>query len=370
MRPCEPTLLPEVIMFKKLVRGAVNAVLLSLLVGSSPAFGAHGAGGGGGDAGIEMMSDTDFARLHAQLFDAIKSAHGEEVTAILAPLPNWLKEKVITHAHAAKPFLSTLQLAARSGKTDVVRALLAAFTNQIHKEAAITRANWSTATAFLYAARAGYTDIVTLFLAALTDQTHKEKAITYADNGGYTALMHAAQHGHTAIIRMLLDAFAGQARKEKAINQGNRLGHTALIDAAYHGHTDIVRMLLDAFTDQVRKEEALERTNRAGETALVCAAGHAKELSQPATFIELVRHGALECATPDQLEKLRALALSSIPELPPLITQMLRDAAFDRRSPAVRAWAAARRRRPAPRPAPIVPPIAQAAAAGAGAADL
>ncbi|CAB3806190.1 hypothetical protein LMG28614_06327 [Paraburkholderia ultramafica] len=101
------------------------------------------------------------------------------------------------------------------------------------------------------AARTGRTDIV----QALIDAHFPLEATT---SEGYTALILSAYDNHPETLKALLSAGANACAAD-------RHGNTALMGALYKGETDIAKVLLDTRCD-------IDQTNNAGETALSFAA--------------------------------------------------------------------------------------------------
>ena len=95
-------------------------------------------------------------------------------------------------------------------------------------------------TALMLAARWGKTEVVKLLLDRGAD-------IETKDNNGQTALMLATQSGNTEIVELLLD-------RDANIEAKNYHGNTALMLAAGRGNTEIVKLLLDRGADIEAKE--------------------------------------------------------------------------------------------------------------------
>jgi ankyrin repeat protein len=191
---------------------------------------------------MEARSGARIGPTHAataSLFAALEAAEVE-------------RERARRAAHARYEGLPALLSAARRGRVEIVRALVAAGVD-VSRGAPFTRL-----TALMLASRHGHLECVRTLLEAGAD-------VEQADEDGWTALIAASHCGHRECVRALLAAGADPA-------QATDSGRTALIRASQRGHLECVRALLEAGAD-------VEQACASGATPLTRAA----------------RHGHLEC---------------------------------------------------------------------------
>jgi ankyrin repeat protein len=180
--------------------------------------------------------------------------------------------------------MTALQLAARAGHADVVRALL---------DAGADVEQWSDdmmggrRPALLYAAAAGREAVVRMLLDAGANVAATGSGMSGSTG---TALHAAAEAGHAGVVRVLLDAGAKVNDKSG--------GNTPLSVAAREGRLDVLRMLLDAGAK-------VDQKDRAGTTALHDAAAAGK-LEAVRLLIE--RGAAVNVAAKDTGTALHAAA--------------------------------------------------------------
>ncbi|KAL4876799.1 ankyrin repeat-containing domain protein [Aspergillus karnatakaensis] len=134
-----------------------------------------------------------------------------------------------------KDFDSPLQLAARLGRVEIVRTLLAYGAN-VNDPPAATKTHWSLPrTALQAATETGSQELIDLLLEAGADVNGPP-----APDGGATALQLAAIKGYLPIAQRLLDAGAQIDAKRARV-----AGRTALEGAAEHGRLDMAQFLLE-----------------------------------------------------------------------------------------------------------------------------
>ncbi|KAK1987180.1 hypothetical protein LZ30DRAFT_756823 [Colletotrichum cereale] len=196
----------------------------------------------------EMHACYSEERYKYPLFAALTNGHKDAFAAILGLTSHIYNgddiTERLTHRKAAPELmnLTPLTWAAWTGRTDVVRMLLAG------------GANPDSGHTVLYALRKGYTEIVrmllekganpntgnNIFAAASIGYTEIVRMLLEkgADPDAGRAIIHAATRGHREIVGMLLDWGAD-------VNVGGFGIETALYCARQNGHAEVAQLLID-----------------------------------------------------------------------------------------------------------------------------
>jgi len=137
--------------------------------------------------------------------------------------------------------------AARTGKLDAVKVLLARGANVNAKE------SWRGQTALMWAAAEGHPDVIRALIERGAD-------IHARSNGGFTPFLFAAREGQIGAVRTLLDAGAGMneslpvnTRRRGGLADGTaetpQVGLNAFLLASGNAHYELAALLLDAGAD-------------------------------------------------------------------------------------------------------------------------
>ena len=137
-------------------------------------------------------------------------------------------------SYTNKNGLNVLMLAAKNGRTEIVRIILSSETIDINAR------NQYGCTALMLAATNGREEIAELIIQNNAD-------INAVQTGGRTALMFAAQNGHTETVKTLIENGAN-------VNSTDKRGLTALMLATKNSHTEIIELLLSNGSDKELKD--------------------------------------------------------------------------------------------------------------------
>ena len=260
-----------------------------------------------------ITGGINFKGLHRMALNAAIVANdiGAVRTALASP-------DVVAHINDPVELDGTTPLikAAEKGSLDIVQELMKV--RGIDVNAAMIQDT----TPLMQASYYGHLEVVQALLAAA------EINVNAATKQGQTALMGASFGGHPDVVRVLL------AKTGIDVNAAHNGGYTALHFAAEMGHLDVVRVLLTAPGININAAD------NEGYTPLYLAAvnGH-REIVRA-----LLADPRLDLTVRDGTPLYKDI----LTEYRDLYREVRKNAAYNRRAPAIAAWNCSRRRRPVP----------------------